>query len=221
MSLITSLSPDHFEYAVWKKKELLCGIDEVGRGCLAGPVVVCAAILPPHFSHPIKDSKLLSVRQREKMYALLTKEIFYTIVIADHSYIDRHNIYRSTQQSMYKACGQLAARYPLLYKKVSTVVSDAMPLLSTLLPCATPAFTFYKGEQFSRTIAAASIIAKVTRDQLMEKIGTLFPRFSFHTHKGYPTLHHRNVLACSPHSFIHRLSFLKTRKNFYASKPNT
>lgn len=206
---VLSFIPGFFEQQAWAQQKLVCGIDEAGRGCLAGPLVVGTAILPINTHHKLlKDSKVLSEKQRNQAFEWIMQHCMTSYALCDHETIDRINIYQATLQTMQKAFFQLAAQHSIL-DKLNGVVVDAMPLK---LPY--PAYThlpinhFNYGESISPSIAAASIVAKVTRDRLMETFDKTIPSFEFAKHKGYGTAVHRNHLINSFASLIHRNTFI-------------
>ncbi|MBI2775427.1 ribonuclease HII [Candidatus Dependentiae bacterium] len=201
---------NHYEAIAWQEGRLVCGIDEVGRGCLAGPVVTAAAILLPNKKNPlIKDSKLLSQEELQKAYKWLTKNSWSSVAIVNHRDIDIYNIYHATLRAMKRAFMQLTGSCP---QQPSAVLVDAMPL--TLLK--TPyehldVYHFPFGERRSDSIAAASIIAKVKRDELMRNLARSFPNYHFGQHKGYATKLHRQAVHIHGSSIVHRLSFLENK----------
>jgi len=207
----TTINPDFYEHQAWQKKMFVCGIDEVGRGCLAGPVVVAAAILPQNCDYLLTDSKKMSPAAREKAFTWLTKHSFYSVAMADATYIQQHNIYQATLFCMRKACLQLASRFPQLFAQLAFITVDAMPLkLPTDMIDASAIKSFIKGEEYSRSIAAASIIAKVTRDRLMQRLSPLFPIYTFGSDKAYASPKHCQTLRSSSATFIHRPQFITT-----------
>lgn len=207
--------PNHHESAMWKENKLVCGIDEVGRGCLAGPLTVAAAILPKNTTFALSDSKKLSASARQKAFAWLTTHAWYAVAYADHTTITSKNIYQATLHAMRKACLCLMSRYPHLWHTVGAITVDAMPLtLPAQVDHCPPIHHFNKGEDFSSSIAAASIIAKVTRDTLMHKISPLFPSYTFSSDKAYASKKHCDTLCVKPATFIHRPQFIATvRRN--------
>lgn len=175
---------------------LIAGVDEAGRGPLAGPVVAAAVILP-HSISGLNDSKLLSPTLREKIFKVIQQEaIAIGIGIVSHSVIDRKNIHHATLQAMRRAVLSLEF-YPdhLLIDGKFEIDLDF------------PQTTIISGDRKSCSIAAASIIAKVTRDRIMQRYHKKFPLYEFHRHKGYGTkLHISRLLEHGP-SPIHRRSF--------------
>lgn len=206
----TTITPLFFETAAWNTQQRVCGIDEVGRGCLAGPVVTAAVILPPH-THELflKDSKEMSARARDNAYDWITQNCSYALGIASAEMVDEINIYQTTLWAMKKAFTHLYAttHQPQLLKYV---VVDAMPLTlpAHSLHAGLEIHHFNYGESLSPSIAAASIVAKVTRDRLMEKINRHFPAYEMGKHKGYATKVHCDALKATGASIIHRMSFI-------------
>ena len=187
---------------------IICGLDEAGRGSWAGPVVAAAVIFNPEIKRVqgITDSKLLSAKRRETLYEWITTHCEYGVGIISEQIIDQINIYQATRQAMIGAIMKLRA-------KPDHLLLDAIRL-PALNVKQTP---LIKGDQKSWSIAAASIIAKVTRDRLMREYDTQFPDYGFANHKGYGTPEHRQslkLLGCSP---IHRRSYAPVRLRLEAS----
>ena len=184
-------------------RHIVAGIDEAGRGPLAGPVVSAAVILPDGADLPgIDDSKKLTPSMRSRLYdRLYTVAIAIGIGVVDTSEIDRVNILQATLHSMAMAVANLQPRPDhLLIDGIFTIASDLSQQ------------AIKKGDSLSVSIAAASIVAKVTRDRIMTQVDTLFPEFGFRRHKGYPTLTHREAImrhGCCP---IHRRTFKGVRE---------
>jgi ribonuclease HII len=195
-----------YEREAWQQKNYICGIDEVGRGCLAGPLVTAAVILPINkTSSLLQDSKLLTAGERLKGAVWIMKNCWYAYGIVNHRTIDRHNIWQATLIAMKKALVNLLATSP----SPSAILIDAMPLkLTDTGYNDIPVHHFPKGECKSSSIAAASIIAKVKRDEMMVKFASLFPGFDLQEHKGYSTKKHKAILLEEPPLIIHRRSFL-------------
>jgi len=213
-------SKNFFEKKAWKKSLYVCGIDEVGRGCLAGPLVVCAAILRQSAKHKLlKDSKVLTEEQRESVYVWLTKNSFYSIVILSNRIIDDLNIYQATLNSMKKAFLQLLETIPFKQEQIKYLLIDAIPLKlnNSYVHKNLETVSINFGESVSTSIAAASIIAKVTRDRLMQKVNPIFPAFKLDQHKGYGTTSHRQIINENGISILHRQTFvqklIKVKKN--------
>lgn len=193
-----------YEKEAWERSELVCGIDEVGRSCFAGPVVAAAAILRPRAKHKLlKDSKVLTAEQRNIAYEWLMKNSSFAVGIMHHRIIDSRNIYQATLAAMKRALVQLLSHTPQL---PSIILIDAMPV--SLAHMDIPVVYFVHGEHQSASIAAASIIAKVTRDVLMTRLDPVIPGYAFSNNKGYGTKAHRNGLDADGVSFMHRMSFI-------------
>lgn len=206
--ITAKFNKNFFEQQFWAKNELICGIDEVGRGCLAGPVVTAAVILPlGKTSRLLNDSKLMTKEEREKAFKWIEEHCRSSIGIINHRLVDTHNIYQASLMAMKKAVINLLANTPIL---PGAIVVDAMPL--RLINTAyedIPVYHFYYGEKLSSSIAAASIVAKVTRDALMRNLELSLPGYRFAQHKGYATpLHRQSLLEMATHSLIHRETFL-------------
>ena len=208
-----------YEKAAWQVQNVVCGIDEVGRGCLAGPLVAAAVILPIGKIHPlIKDSKLMDLEERIKAYTWIIKHCNYGIGIVHHRIIDRHNIWQANLIAMQKAVMHLTASTNL---HPSAILVDAVPLkLQSPTLAQIPVYHFPKGESLSSSIAAASIVAKVWRDNLIIRMADSFPGYSLAEHKGYATSKHTQSILNQPISIIHRISFLKWHAAALAEKEN-
>ena len=185
--------------------ELVCGCDEVGRGCIAGPLVVAACIMPPLLRiDGINDSKKLTAKKREELYKKITKEaIAYNVVFIDESTVDELNIYQATKKGMLEAIEGLKV-------KPEFALIDAMPLGELELPHN----SIIHGDARSASIAAASIIAKVTRDHYMEKMDVKYPNYGFKKHKGYCTKEHVRALEKYGPCEIHRKTYFPVSKYF-------
>ena len=157
---------------------LVAGVDEVGRGPLVGPVVTAAVILPKgYYNEYIKDSKKLSEKKRCELFDIIMRDaISVSIGIKDNKIIDKENIYQATKLAMYDAINNLKV-------KPEYILIDAMKLEDLSIPSK----SIIKGDTKSESIAAASIIAKVTRDNMMYELDKKFPEYGFKNHKGYPT----------------------------------
>lgn len=201
-----------FEQLFWQNNQVICGIDEVGRGCLAGPVVAAAVILHAYaINTDIKDSKLLRPSQIENIHQWIIKNSFYAIATSNARMIDHYNIYKATQMTMKKALFHLihAQKVPL----PDTIAIDAMPLsLTDTAYGSIPIQSFIKGESKSASIAAASIVAKYTRDTMMKKMHTSFPAYKLDAHKGYGTALHSAALQEYRDCIMHRKTFIKKFK---------
>ena len=182
----------------------IAGVDEAGRGPLAGPVVSAAVVLPDGFkTGEIKDSKKLTPRQREQAYARIYAEAQAVgIGIVDPLEIDRINILQATRLSMIIALANLAPR-------PSLALIDG----NFKIPTRLPQQPIVKGDARSVSIAAASIVAKVSRDHLMQRYHEDYPQFGFNGHKGYPTKAHKGAIAQHGPCLIHRRSFRGVREH--------
>jgi ribonuclease HII len=177
----------------------IAGIDEVGRGPLAGPVVAAAVILPAGFAHAVlTDSKQLTERQRERLYEELigTTEIAWSVAVVEVSEIDRLNILRASHEAMRRAVAALAA--PADHALIDGLPVQPFPLPQTAL---------VGGDARSFSIAAASVVAKVTRDRLMRELDAVHPAYGFAQHKGYGTPAHLAKMRVHGPCPIHRRSF--------------
>lgn len=178
----------------------ICGIDEAGRGPLAGPVFAAAVILPEGLViEGLDDSKKLTEKKREALFDEITEQaVSFGIGFATEQEIDEINILQATYLAMQRACEKLMP--PADYALVD---GNRMP------PLPIPGETVIKGDSLSYSIAAASILAKVSRDRLMVEIDKLYPEYQFAKHKGYGTKLHRELLLEYGPSPVHRRSFLK------------
>lgn len=160
--------------------ELIAGVDEVGRGPLVGPVVAAAVILPKNYKlEGLTDSKKLSEKKRNLFYDILKRDaISIGVGVIDAKTIDKVNIYEATKLAMYEALNNLDI-------KPEHVLIDAMPLNLDI-----PSTSIIHGDALSLSIAAASVIAKVTRDRMMYDLDLKYPMYGFKKHKGYPTKEH-------------------------------
>lgn len=176
----------------------VAGVDEAGRGPLAGPVVAAAVVLPAEFDLPgLTDSKRLSARQREALYPLIREQaIAVGIGLASASDVDQYNILQATLRSMNQAVSRLACH-------VDYLLVDGISRIPTPLPQE----TLKKGDSRSLSISAASIIAKVVRDRIMQAYDRHYPEYGFAGHKGYGSAKHLQAIArCGP-SPLHRKTF--------------
>ena len=178
----------------------ICGIDEAGRGPLAGPVYAAAVILPQGLViDGLNDSKKLSEKKRELLFDVIIKEaISYGIGIATEKEIDEINILQATYLAMKRACENLTVKADF-----ALVDGNRMP------PLAIPGETIVKGDGKSPSIAAASILAKVSRDRVMYDFDKIYPEYQFAKHKGYGTKIHTDAVLEHGPCPIHRLTFLK------------
>jgi ribonuclease HII len=180
-------------------KTLEAGCDEAGRGCLAGPVVAAAVILPKKFSNPLlNDSKQLTEKQRDQLRPIIEKEaLAWAVGIVSHSRIDKINILNASYLAMHRAIDQL----PLVPEALLIDGNRYKPGHDIPFHC------IIKGDGKYLSIAAASVLAKTYRDEIMTKLDLEFPAYGWKKNKGYPTMAHRNAIrevGLSPH---HRLSF--------------
>ena len=177
--------------------KLIGGIDEVGRGPLIGPVVTACVILPKDYVlEGLTDSKKLSEKKREKFYDILMKDaISIGIGIVDEKEIDKVNIYQATKEAMAQAVDNMKI-------KPEHILVDAMPLELDI-----PTTSIIKGDAKSITIAAASVIAKVTRDRMLDELDKIYPMYDLKHNKGYPTKKHLEAISKYGITKYHRLSY--------------
>lgn len=182
-----------------KGYQALCGVDEVGRGPLAGPVVAAAVVIPAGVTIAgIDDSKKLSQIQREELFdEIINSDLFCAVGIIDNECIDRINILQAALMAMRKAVTDLKATPEVILVDGNQTI----PKLDL------PQYAIVGGDGICQSIGAASIIAKVTRDRIMDKYSELYPSFSFAQHKGYPTPQHVEELRRHGPCVIHRKSF--------------
>lgn len=189
-----------------REKGIVCGVDEAGRGPLAGPVCAAAVILPPHCEIPgLNDSKKLSDKKRRALFPLIQeKAIAYGIAFATEQEIDEINILQTTFLAMRRAIDQLEG-------KADFALIDG----NRETDFGIPSMTVVGGDSKCASIAAASILAKVTRDEYMERLALEYPAYGFEVHKGYGTRRHYAALTEHGMCPAHRRSFLK---KFYGEK---
>ena len=199
------------EHTMWEIEdslglELICGVDEAGRGPLAGPVCAAAVILPEHLQIPgLTDSKKLTDKKRRELFPIIQQQaIAYGIGLASESEIDEINILQATFLAMQRALDQLAVRPDLALIDGNREKNFGLPVK-----------TVVKGDSLSANIAAASVLAKVSRDDLMLEMAEKYPEYGFDVHKGYGTKAHYAALTEHGPSPIHRRTFLK---KFYGEK---
>ena len=180
--------------------QVICGVDEAGRGPLAGPVCAAAVILPPHLEIPgLDDSKKLSDKRRRELFPVIKEQaIAYGIGLASHEEIDEINILQATFLAMERAIAQLQVKPEYALVDGNRTKDFGLPVK-----------TVVKGDSLSANIAAASVLAKVTRDMLMEEAALEYPGYGFEIHKGYGTRAHYDALRELGASKIHRMTFLK------------
>lgn len=186
--------------------QVICGVDEAGRGPLAGPVCAAAVILPKHLDIPgLTDSKKLTDKKRRELFPLIQERaVAYGIGLASQEEIDEINILQATFLAMERALAQLQVRPDLALIDGNREREFGVPVQ-----------TVVKGDSLSANIAAASVLAKVTRDDLMMGLAQQYPQYGFEIHKGYGTKAHYEALRQYGASPIHRKSFLK---KFYGEK---
>ena len=196
----TKICPNDYEHEYWGKDLLLAGIDEAGRGPLAGPLCAAAVKFPEGYENPdIYDSKALSEKKREELFDVIRKDaLWYEIAVIPVEEIDRLNIYRADQ----KAFETLAE-----HSGADIILTDAMPLPGFKKPV----IDLVKGDQKSISIAAASILAKVTRDRIMKEYDACYPEYGFAKNKGYGTKQHLEAIEKYGITPIHRRSFAPVR----------
>ena len=196
-----------FEYKHYAEGfKAVCGVDEAGRGPLAGPVCAAAVILPAGIEIPgLNDSKTLTDKKRRELFPVICeKAIAYGIAFADHDEIDRINILQATYLAMERSIAKLDG-------KADFALIDG----NRAKDFGIPSETVVGGDGRSASIAAASILAKVTRDDYMLKMANIYPQYGFEIHKGYGTKAHYAALTEFGASPIHRMSFLK---KYYGKK---
>ena len=186
--------------------KVICGVDEAGRGPLAGPVCAATVILPPHLDIPgLTDSKKLTDKKRRELFPIIKEQaIAWGIGMASEQEIDEINILQATFLAMQRALDQLEVKPDLALIDGNREKDFGLPVK-----------TVVKGDSLSMNIAAASILAKVTRDDLMVELAETYPQYGFEIHKGYGTKAHYAALTEHGPSPIHRMTFLK---KFYGEK---
>lgn len=179
---------------------IICGVDEAGRGPLAGPVCAAAVILPEHCQIPgLTDSKKLTDKKRRELFPIIQEQaLAYGIGLASEQEIDQINILQATFLAMERALAQLKIHPDLALIDGNRAKDFGLPVKNVV-----------KGDSLSANIAAASILAKVTRDDLMVEAAKTYPQYGFDIHKGYGTKAHYEALLKFGHSPIHRMTFLK------------
>lgn len=187
-----------YELEAWSQKKLVLGLDEAGRGPMAGPLVVAGVIFPEGFYHEgINDSKKLSEKKRIELEKLIRSEaLWYWLEIVSVETIDALNVYHATRLAMQKIADEA---------KADVILSDAMPLEMT--DAKKTYQSLIKGDQKSISIAAASILAKNTRDRIMMEYDEIYPEYGFARHKGYGTKAHKEAVLKHGRVAIHRKSF--------------
>lgn len=186
--------------------QVICGVDEAGRGPLAGPVCAAAVILPSNLEIPgLTDSKKLTDKKRRELYPIIMDQaVAYGIGFASEQEIDEINILQATFLAMQRALDQLTVRPDLALIDGNRQKDFGLPVK-----------TVVKGDSLSANIAAASVLAKVTRDNLLLEMAHAYPQYGFDVHKGYGTKAHYEALRQFGPCPIHRMTFLK---KFYGEK---
>ena len=199
------------ELTMWEIEDslglhVICGVDEAGRGPLAGPVCAAAVILPEHLQIPgLNDSKKLTDKKRRELFPVIQQQaVAYGIGLASEAEIDEINILQATFLAMRRALEQLTVLPEIALIDGNRETDFGLPVK-----------TVVKGDSLSANIAAASILAKVTRDNIMVELAQQYPEYGFEIHKGYGTKAHYEALRTYGPSPIHRRSFLK---KFYGEK---
>ena len=179
---------------------LICGVDEAGRGPLAGPVCAAAVILPANLEIPgLNDSKKLSDKRRRELFPVICREaIAWSVAFADHNEIDEINILQATYLAMERAIKGLSVEPELALIDGNRAKDFGIPVQTVI-----------HGDSLSASIAAASILAKVSRDDLMLEMEKAYPGYGFEIHKGYGTKAHYEAIQAKGPSPIHRMTFLK------------
>jgi len=195
-----------------KKIKLIAGIDEAGRGPLAGPVVAASVIFSPSVYIPgVNDSKLLTENKRESLFEkIISEAIAYNVSVVSHKKIDKINILNATLLAMKNSVKKLHLQPDL-------IIVDGNRSFSYNIPVT----TIVKGDSKSFSIAAASILAKVTRDRIMKKYSKLYPDYFWEKNKGYPTSQHIDIIKLIGPSPLHRKTFLsKILNGTIQTEPN-
>ena len=199
------------ELTMWEIEDslnlrLICGVDEAGRGPLAGPVCAAAVILPEHLEIPgLTDSKKPSVKKRRELFPIIQEQaVAYGIGLASEAEIDEINILQATFLAMRRALDQLSVKPEIALIDGNRETDFGLPVK-----------TVVKGDSLSANIAAASVLAKVTRDNIMVELAETYPEYGFEIHKGYGTKAHYEALRQYGPCPIHRKTFLK---KFYGEK---
>jgi len=192
----TKICPNDYEHEAWNEGKLLLGIDEAGRGPLAGPLVCAGVVFPIGYENPeIYDSKALSEKKREALFDVIQNDaLYFKIMIVSEKEIDRKNIYRADQDAFRQIAESI---------DVPVVLTDAMPFVLE----GREVTDIVKGDQKSISIAAGSILAKVTRDRLMKEYDAVYPEYGFAKNKGYGTKQHMEAIEKYGITPIHRRSF--------------
>ncbi len=186
---------NEYEHECWKNNKYVLGIDEAGRGPLAGPLVVAGVVFEVGYENPlIYDSKAISEKKRDELFEIIKEDaLYYEIKMVSEAEIDQYNIYRADQRAMLEIAEDLPCDF---------VITDAMPL-----DIDKEMVSLIKGDQKSISVAAGSILAKVTRDRIMKYYDEIYPVYGFAKNKGYPTKMHLQAIEEYGITPIHRRSF--------------
>ena len=184
----------------WGGKEIVVGIDEAGRGPIAGPLVIGICVFPPFYdNYAFNDSKKLSDKKRRELFEVIKRDaLYYSYEVISVEEVDQYNIYAATQLGMERALKRMKL-------KPEAILTDAMPLPHVNKKI--PLEAIIKGDAKSITIAAASIIAKVTRDDMMIKLHEQYPNYNLKQNKGYCTPEHMRLLKEHGITDIHRRTY--------------
>ena len=193
------------ESHAFKGHGLLVGLDEAGRGPLAGPVYAAAVILPSDFPPQVlNDSKKLTEKKRDKAAFLIQEQAAYGIASAEASEIDKINILQASLLAMTRACEALVAAFPGSVQNSNlSAVADGLYCPTLPIPCK----ALVKADSLVPEVMAASILAKTARDKMMKRFSWFYPEYGYEKHKGYPTKAHLELIAQYGTSPIQRLSF--------------
>lgn len=197
---LPEIDQNYFETSLYREGAArIAGVDEVGRGCLAGPVVAASVILPPKCQiDGINDSKKLSAKERDRLFdIIIDNAVGYGIGVISSQEIDKINILQASLKAMKIAVDSLAVKPDYLLVDGNQALKD----------CKLPQKVIVKGDMRSISVGAASIIAKVTRDRMMAELENKYPGFKFSVHKGYGTRLHLSELAEHGPTPIHRMTF--------------
>ncbi len=192
---MSKVCSNEYEHACWENNKYVLGIDEAGRGPLAGPLVVAGVVFEIGYENPlIYDSKAISEKKRDELFEIIKEDaLYYEIKIVSEQEIDQYNIYRADQRAMLEIANDLPCDF---------VITDAMPL-----EIEKEMISLVKGDQKSVSVAAGSILAKVTRDRIMKYYDEIYPVYGFAKNKGYPTKMHMQAIEEYGITPIHRRSF--------------
>lgn len=196
----------NLDQKLWRNNHLVCGVDEVGRGALAGPVVAAAVVLSPGTRIPgVRDSKILTPTTRKYLAGIIKRRaLAWSIGAAGHRFIDRYNIAQATFYAMRRAVMQVQSKLAHSGNPAQLlVIADGWEIPDLPLPCQ----GIIDGDNKSLSIASASIIAKVFRDELMESFDRRFPGYGLAQHKGYGTPQHIQAIKQLGITSIHRRTF--------------